>query len=273
MLSSNVLKAIQLASFGAGCASATAASAEPPPKPTLTAQASEPAMEMSPKVREKIAIIAARDDTRHDTQAETLARAHAHAPDHGHGSARKAPDARIAAIRALADMMDETAVGPLAFILENSESDVFRAEITVALKKLNAGAVLAKAAESASPDARRQALRLLRVVCDRASQMSASAMQKGLEDPDPTVRAAAASAIGRCGEPTDVPALARRLTDDNDEVRSAVAQALGNFDDARARAALEAASQNETDAFVQVFIRGSLKRLSSKPTKTKSEAR
>lgn len=245
MLSSNVLKAIQLASLGAGCATAASASAsaEPPARAPLTTQAREPAMDMSARVREKIAVIAGRNI--------------------GH---EEKPSVRIEAIRALAEMMDETAVGPLAVLLENSASDAIRAEIASALKKLNAGNVLAKAASDPRPEVRTQALRLLRVVCDRASEGSAKAMRAGLDDPDPTVRTTAATALGRCGGPVDVPALAGRLTDENDEVRSAVAQALGNFQDARAQAALEKALENEADPFVQVFIRGSLKRLKAKST-------
>jgi HEAT repeat protein len=62
-------------------------------------------------------------------------------------------------------------------------------------------------------------------------------VRKSLADEDSRVRAAAAEALGDCGEPTSVPALLALLLDDDETVVQAAARGLGQIrDDTGARA-------------------------------------
>lgn len=75
-----------------------------------------------------------------------------------------------------------------------------------------------------------------------------------VDDPDPTVRAAAIAALGRWGDPTDVPALGRLLDEKNessDLVRWEAAKALQRIHDEKAIAPLAQALITDIDADVR----------------------
>ena len=69
-------------------------------------------------------------------------------------------------------------------------------------------------------------------------EAAAQALVKHLDDPEPPVRAAVATALGRIGDPTKVSALLPLLADDDPDVVRAVARALGGICDSCAAAPL-----------------------------------
>jgi HEAT repeat protein len=98
---------------------------------------------------------------------------------------------------------------------------------------------------------RRESLRSIGKLKDRAPLDIAVVMPllgRGLEDPDPGVRAVAATYLGIIHEAPDeaVPALARALTDPDAEVRRSAAAALASFD-THAQPALPALQKASTD--------------------------
>lgn len=93
---------------------------------------------------------------------------------------------------------------------------------------------LRDAASSEDPVVRREALRSIGKLKERApldSRAVVPLLLDGLVDPDPSVRAVAATYLGiiHAEGPTVVPALIGALKDEEPEVRSAAATALGSF--------------------------------------------
>ena len=131
-------------------------------------------------------------------------------------------------------------------------------EAAVALSFIGreAFAPLRKAAASDDPVVRRESLRSLGKLKDRAP-LDATAvvplLLEGLTDPDPTVRTVSATYLGIIHEQasTVVPALVAALKDEDHEVRSAAAAALGSFGD-EARSALPALRKAASDPHEEV---------------------
>lgn len=119
-------------------------------------------------------------------------------------------------------------------------------EAAVALSFLGreAYAPLREAVGSADPVVRREALRSLGKLRERApldSRAVIPLLLEGLSDPDPGVRVVAATYLGILHEDgaTAVPALIETLQDEDAEVRAAAATALGSFE-SEGRAAIPA---------------------------------
>lgn len=106
-----------------------------------------------------------------------------------------------------------------------------REELTRALEEFDAERLLALAAANArapSPEDRALAVEL----AARAGSVDASTLVMGaLEDPDPSVRRTAASAMTTLRAPAAVPALSRSLNDPQADVRIEAIRALGLIDD------------------------------------------
>jgi HEAT repeat protein len=110
-------------------------------------------------------------------------------------------------------------------------------EAAVALSFMGreAYAPLREAANSEDPVVRREALRSLGKLRERApldSRAVVPLLLDGLADPDPGVRVVAATYLGIIEDdaPTVVPALVETLEDEQAEVRAAAATALGSFE-------------------------------------------
>jgi HEAT repeat protein len=126
-----------------------------------------------------------------------------------HGSERD----RRAAANALVTITDARAVDPLIEAL-GSDDWLLRTNAALALGEF----------QDSRPDSE-----LRRIVPPLAA---------ALQDQQPSVRAAAASALGRLRDPGSVDALVQALDDDNAAVGKTAALVLRGFDDERARAAL-----------------------------------
>jgi HEAT repeat protein len=122
---------------------------------------------------------------------------------------------RRAAANALVTITDGRAVDPLIEAL-GSDDWLLRTNAALALGEF----------QDSRPDSE-----LRRIVPPLAA---------ALQDQQPSVRAAAASALGRLRDPGSVDALVRALDDDNAAVGKTAALVLRGFDDERARAALAA---------------------------------
>jgi HEAT repeat protein len=126
-------------------------------------------------------------------------------------------------------------------------------EAAVALSFMgrDAFAPLRKHATSEDPIVRRESLRSLGKLRERApldSRAVIPLLLQGLRDPDPGVRAVAATYLGIIHEEGEaaVPALIRALKDKEPDVREAAATALGSFD-AQAAAAIPALRKATSD--------------------------
>jgi HEAT repeat protein len=112
----------------------------------------------------------------------------------------------------------------------------YTTEAAVALSFMGRDAFppLRDALSSDDPIVRRESLRSLGKLRERApldSRAVVPLLLGGLEDPEASVRAVAATYLGIIHESaaTAVPALVEMLTDEDSEVRSAAAEALGSF--------------------------------------------
>lgn len=126
-------------------------------------------------------------------------------------------------------------------------------EAAVALSFMgrDAFAALRQGASSEDPVVRRESLRSIGKLKERApldSRTVVPLLLESLDDPDPTVRTVAATYLGiiRDQAASVVPALVDTLTDETPEVRSAAANALGSFG-AEARSAVAALRKATTD--------------------------
>ena len=138
----------------------------------------------------------------------------------------------------------EPAVPEVASLLTDPQ---FTEEAAVALSFMGrkAFAPLRKAAASDDPVVRREALRSIGKLKERAPLDAAAVVPlllEGLADPDPTVRTVAATYLGILHEEpvTVIPALVEALKDEEPGVRSAAASALGSFAPDKAQAAVPA---------------------------------
>ena len=126
-------------------------------------------------------------------------------------------------------------------------------EAAIALSFMGKDALppLRDALKNTDPIVRRESLRSIGKLKDRApleAGIVIPLLTGGLEDPDPGVRAVAATYLGIIHEAPEasVPALAKGLTDSDAEVRRSAAAALGSFD-AHALPALAALQKASTD--------------------------
>jgi HEAT repeat protein len=150
-------------------------------------------------------------------------------------------------------------LGPLAEpavpdVAEHLTDPQFTEEAAVALSFMGreAFAPLRKAAGSTDPVVRREALRSIGKLKDRApldARAVVPLLLDGLLDPDATVRTVAATYLGIIhAEPvTVVPALVEALKDEETVVRSAAATALGSFSPASAQSAVPALRKAASD--------------------------
>lgn len=170
---------------------------------------------------------------------------------------RSAPErTRITAAKSVAKSGAREAVIPLVRALQNTKGSL-KAAIRKALEDLEATRVLLEDLGHEDPAVRQRGAELLGVWQDPASLPKLAAH---LEDPQPAVREASATAIARFGGEAQVDALAKALRSDAiSDVRMAAAQALGQIDAPAARAALSAALATEKDEYVLVFIKMGLK--------------
>jgi HEAT repeat protein len=138
----------------------------------------------------------------------------------------------------------EPAVGDVA---EHLPDPQFTEEAAVALSFMGrkAFAPLRKAAASTDPVVRREALRSIGKLKERApldAKAVVPLLLEALLDPDATVRTVAATYLGIIHEEpaAAVPALVEALKDEDATVRSAAASALGSFSPEAAKTALPA---------------------------------
>ncbi|HVJ26066.1 MAG TPA: HEAT repeat domain-containing protein [Vicinamibacterales bacterium] len=143
-------------------------------------------------------------------------------------------------------------LGPLAEpavpdVAEHLTDPQFTEEAAVALSFMgrDAFAPLRKAASSTDPVVRREALRSIGKLKERApldARAVVPLLLEGLLDVDPSVRTVSATYLGIIHEEpiTVVPALVEALKDEEPAVRSAAAAALGSFSPEAAQSALPA---------------------------------
>jgi HEAT repeat protein len=143
------------------------------------------------------------------------------------------------------------AVGEVA---EQLPDPALTAEAAIALSFMGRDALppLRKALASGDPAVRRESLRSLGKLKDRAPLDSANVLPplvRGMNDPDPGVRTVAATYLGILHESPDtaVPALTGGLLDPEADVRRASAAALGSFGE-DAEAAVPALRKAAADA-------------------------
>ena len=156
------------------------------------------------------------------------------------------PARKKAALKAsgLLGPLAEPAVPEVAAHLPDPQ---FTEEAAVALSFMgrDAFAPLRNAASSEDPVVRREALRSIGKLKERApldGRAVVPLLLEGLADPDPTVRTVAATYLGIIHEEASrtVPALVEALGDEDPAVRSAAAAALGSFTPEAARSAVPA---------------------------------
>ena len=145
------------------------------------------------------------------------------------------PHKTKAALKA-SGMLGPVAAEVIPDVAEHLTDPELTAEAAVALSFLgrNAFAPLRDALESSDPVVRREALRSIGKLRERApldARAVTPLLIDGISDPDPGVRTVAATYLGILGEDaaSGVPVLLEALSDEDPEVRSAAASALGSF--------------------------------------------
>jgi HEAT repeat protein len=143
---------------------------------------------------------------------------------------------RRAALKACTILGEEAAAAIPEVARELVRTDM-TAEAALALSMMGAGAFppLREALDSADPTVRREALRSIGKLRERAPLESSQVVPllvRGMRDPDEAVRSVGATYLGILRDEPEVaiPALLAGLKDPQAEVRRASAEALGSFD-------------------------------------------
>lgn len=172
-----------------------------------------------------------------------------------------APAVRIAALSALGDANDFSALDQITRLARGEESavQVFALAALVKLGRSDALTDLLSAATLPDPDSRMAALGVLGRLKRPASF---SLLSQSIYDPDPSVRAFAAGALGEFGDPRALPALTHALSDESPRVRSIAAVSLGRLGLGHTLVLLRQAAQDPVEMVRAGAIEGLL-RLSS----------
>ena len=157
------------------------------------------------------------------------------------------------------------AVPALLDILASSEhSDNAKGHVSWALSFIGAEAAehLYPALDSELPEIRCAVVVALASGCEEQwDEKAFDCLKTALTDPAVMVRAEAANALGRLGNPVVVPPLVACLQDEVSEVRRSVALSLMKIGDRTAIAPLQSALAQETDAQIQPILKLAIDRI------------
>ncbi|MCK4795149.1 MAG: HEAT repeat domain-containing protein [Desulfobacteraceae bacterium] len=158
-------------------------------------------------------------------------------------------EVRAAAVKSLGQLKDPQAIGPLANAFEQADEG-YRDNIAAALAAMPIQELYQLTdllMGSSHPRARVGITRTLALIGD---QKSIGLLTTFLKDPEPMVRASAASALGRFRRKEVALDLVVCLSDPNEEVRAAAVNALGKSGDPAVIKNLLSLLEHEPDAFV-----------------------
>ncbi|MEI6082834.1 MAG: HEAT repeat domain-containing protein [Verrucomicrobiota bacterium] len=174
---------------------------------------------------------------------------------------------RFRAVWGLAFIGDKSALPVAVAALGDYNTAVRERSALLALDVLADGTIgdrLVKQAKNIFPPTRRIVMYLFTRYGD--AKQAGLALQAGLKDGEPLVRAEAALALGRRHAKNVVPFLLPALQDDDDHVRGAAAHALGLLGEPSSREALRPLLQDEA-AFVRAVAAESLQQLGDQTIK------
>jgi HEAT repeat protein len=170
---------------------------------------------------------------------------------------RERPERRAEAIRRLGDLGDPEAIVPLGVLLKESDMEL-QSATAHALSRLSAVDRLVRELADPSVKKRFRAAQVLGMLRDPTSAL---ALIASLDDPEPRVREASASALYWLRDARARSSLVRLLYDDPvPDVRGAAAQALGALGEPEIITLLREASNKELDPFVVILIERSILR-------------
>jgi HEAT repeat protein len=146
----------------------------------------------------------------------------------------RAPSVRIAALNALGDLGEMSAIDMIAGIAraEDGPVQVFALGALVKLGRADAASDVHGAATLPDPDMRMAAVGVLGRL---KNPSSLRVLNQAVYDPDPAVRAFAAGALGEFGDPEGAAPLMHAIGDEHPRVRSMAAMSLGRLKAAHTR--------------------------------------